>query len=333
MLGIGELAMPPRPWHVLGLVLLPVMLGTESCGLRDKTPAKSAAEVVIRVGDKGYTQSDLESFFESRLNEFRNSAASDDVMSALLDSFIEEKLLLSKAERLKVEANPQVLASMRKKLSQSADGNASGAGHNKDIAQSMTDSLKIQQYLHDYLFKNLSATKEECEAYYKEHLDDFVSNDVVLVSEILVDSAEQAQKIQAALKAKRNKNFAELARLYSKAPTASDGGALGSFQRGELPENFEKVIFPLAPGTVSKPISTQYGYHTFKVDEKILAHQQRFYEVESQIHEKLLQERQRVALDKELESLTNQMPVKVDRDRLSFKYTGSRLAAHGGKPK
>lgn len=325
--------MPPRPWHVLSLILLPVMLGAESCGLQDKAPAQSAAAVVVRVGDKGYTQSDLESFFESRLNEFRNSAASDDVMSALLDSFIEEKLLLSKAERLKVEANPQVLASMREKLSQSADGNGSGAGHDKDIAQSMMDSLKIQQYLHDYPFKNLSVTKEECEAYYKEHLDDFVSNDVVHVSEILVDSAEQAQKIQAALKAKHNKNFAELARLYSKAPTAADGGVLGSFQRGELPPNFEKVIFPLTPGTVSKPISTQYGYHTFKVDEKILAHQQRFYEVESQIHEKLLQERQRVALDKELASLTNEMPVEVDRDRLGFKYTGIRLAAHGGKPK
>ena len=222
---------------------------------------------------------------------------------------------------------------MREKLSQSADGNGSGAGHNKDIAQSMMDSLKIQQYLHDYPFKNLSVTNEECEAYYKEHLGDFVSNDVVHVSEILVDSAEQAQKIQAALKAKHNKNFAELARLYSKAPTAADGGVLGSFQRGELPEDFEKVIFPLTPGNVSKTISTQYGYHTFKVDEKILAHQQHFYEVESQIHEKLLQERQRVALDKELASLTNQMPVEVDRDGLGFKYTGSRLAARGGKPK
>lgn len=326
--------MPPRPWRVLGLIVLLVMLGAESCGLRDKAPVKSDdSAAVVRIGEKGYTQSDLEGFFQSRLNEFRNSAASDDVMSALMDSFIEEKLLLSKAEKLKVEANPQVVASMREKLSQSADGNASGTGHNKDIDQSMMESLKIQQYLHDYLFKNLSVTREECEAYYKEHLGDFVSNDVVHVSEILVDSAEQAQKIQAALKAKHNKNFAELARLYSKAPTAADGGNLGSFQRGELPENFEKVIFPLAPGTVSKPISTQYGYHTFKVDEKVLAHKQRFFEVESQIHEKLLQERQRAALDKELASLTDQMPIDVDRDRLSFKYTGNRLAAHGGKPK
>ncbi len=325
--------MPLRPWRMLGLILLPAMLGAENCALRDKAPAKSATTAVVRVGGKGYTQSDLESFFQSRLNEFRNSAASDGVMSALLDSFIEEKLLLSKAESLKIEANPQVLASMREKLTQSADGNSSGTGNNQDIAQSLMDSLKIQQYLHDYLFKNLAVTKEECEAYYKEHLDEFVSNDVVHVSEILVDSAQQAQKIQAALKAKHNKNFAELARLYSKAPTAADGGDLGSFQRGELPPNFERVIFPLAPGTVSKPISTQYGYHTFKVDEKILAHQQRFYEVESQIHEKLLQERQRVALDKELASLTNQMPVELDRDRLSFQYTGSRLAAHGGKPK
>ena len=83
-----------RPWFLSGLILLLVMLGAESCGPRDKAPVKSVAAAIVHVGDKGYAQSDLESFFQSRLNEFRNSAASDDVMSALLDSFIDEKLLL-----------------------------------------------------------------------------------------------------------------------------------------------------------------------------------------------------------------------------------------------
>jgi parvulin-like peptidyl-prolyl isomerase len=106
---------------------------------------------------------------------------------------------------------------------------------------------------------------------------------------------------------------------------------MGTFQRGDLTEDFEKVIFPLAPGTISKIVRTQYGYHTFLVEEKILAHQQRFFEVEDQIQERLLLERQRAALNKEVTSLANQIPVRVDQERLDFKYVSSRFASLGGK--
>ena len=325
--------MRSRWWGVLGLVLLSAIIGSDGCRWKGQAQPKSDNGVVLRIGDRGYSQTDLNRFFESRLNEFNGSAAGDEAKSALLDSFIEEKLLLTKAEQLKIEATPQAMASMREKLSQNADGSRGSSGHDRDADQSVIDSLKIQEFLHDHIFKDLSVTKEECEAYYKEHLDEFVRNDVVHVREILVDTQQQAMKIQNALKAKHNKNFAELARLYSKAPTAADGGDLGTFQRGELPEEFEKVIFQLQPGTVSQPVSTQYGYHTFLVEEKILAHQQRFYEVESQISEKLVLERQRAALDKELTSLANQIPIQVDRETLNFKYTGARLAAREGKSK
>ncbi len=92
-----------------------------------------------------------------------------------------------------------------------------------------------------------------------------------------------------------------------------------------MPDEFDKVIFPLAPGTVSKIVRTQYGYHIFLVEEKILAHQQKLFKVEDQIKEKLLLERQRAALAGELASLAQRIPIQVDRERLEFKYTGARL--------
>ncbi len=325
--------MPARRWCLLGLVVVPVVIGSNDCRLQGPAQPKGVASVIVRIGNRSYSQDDLDRFFGSRLNEFKNSAASDEAKSALLDSFVEEKLLLEKADQLKIEADPRMLASMREKLAQSIDGTRGESGRDKDDTQNLTDSLKIQEYLHDYLFKELSVTREESEAYYKDHLDEFVRNDVVHVREILVDTLDQAMKIQNMLKAKRNKNFAELARLYSKAPTAAEGGDLGTFQRGELPEELEKVIFPLPAGTVSKPVSTQYGYHTFLVEEKILAHQQRFYEVESQIHEKLIQQRQRAALDKELASLWAQTSIQLDPNKLNFKYMGTRLAAREGNLK
>jgi parvulin-like peptidyl-prolyl isomerase len=321
--------MPPRRRHMLGLIFLPAFFCLESCGLRDRAKTESNPYVVW-VGEKGYGKADLERFFESRLSELRSSEATDDVKSALLDSFIEEKLLLYKAEELKIKPDAQALDSMRNRLSANGGGSSGDLKRDKDLEQSMIESLKVQDYLRNQVFKGLAVTQEECEAYYKEHLQDFVRNDIVKVREILVDTPEQAQKIHDLLKANRNKNFKELARQYSKAPAAAEGGELGSFQRGELPDEFEKAIFPLAPGTISQIVRTQYGYHIFCSEEKTLAHQQKYGEVEDQIQEKLLLERQREALAKELAALESQIKIQLVREKLDFKYVGARLASRGG---
>ena len=317
--------------YLLGMILLPVLISAHGCGLRERLGSEQNA-ALLWIGDKSFSQDDLTRFFNSRLHEFQDAADADAAKSALLDSFIEEQLLLRQAEQLKIEASPQALDSMREELAAGGAGSGGDLKDDRDLGRSMEESLKIQGYLQNHLFKGLSVLKEECEAYYKDHLATFVSDDVVHVREILVADEAQAEKILASLKASRSKNFNELARLYSKASTAGAGGDMGTFQRGELPEDFEKVIFPLTPGIASKIVRTRYGYHIFLVEEKILAHQQKYYEVEDKIREKLLVERQRAALDKELASLADSIPIRLDRDRLDFRYVGAGPAARGRKP-
>lgn len=321
--------MPPRRWHLLGLILLPAFFCLESCGLWDRAKKESNPNVVW-VGEHGYSMADLERFFDSRMSGLRSAEATDDVKSALLDSFIDEKLLLYKAEELKIKPDALALESMRNRLSASGGGSSSELRLDKILEQNMIESLEVQDYLRNQLFRGLKVTPEECEAYYKEHIQDYVRNDIVKVREILVDTLEEAQKIQGMLRTSGNRNFNELARQYSKAPTAAEGGGLGSFQRGELPEEFEKAIFPLAPGAVSQIVRTQYGYHIFYLDGKTLAHQQKYGEVENQIQEKLMLERQREALAKELAALESQIKVQMFSDRLDFKYVGNRRAFRRG---
>jgi len=316
----------------LGLILLAGGSCLGGCALRDRAQNRDSS-AVVRIGDRNFSMADLNRYFDSRLNEFRDSVDADVVKSALLDAFVDEQLLLGKAEQLKIEPDAQALQSMREKLAIRQGEGAAAGGQKLDglLEQSLAEDLKVQGYLTDHLFHGIAVTMEECEAYYKDHLSDFISNDVVRVREILVEDEAKAQRIQALLKTGRNKNFSELARIHSKAPTAADGGDLGTFQRGDLPEEFEKAIFSLPPGGVSKIVRSQYGYHTFYVEEKVLAHQQKFYEVADQIQEKLLLERQRAALDQELASLASRTTIRVDRGRLDFKYAGTRFASSGGK--
>ena len=318
---------------VFAILILPGLAG---CNQRDRFRAffhgEGSGSAVVKIGSTTYSKTDLDRFFDNRLSEFRDPANNDILKSNLLESFIEEKLFLQEAEKAKVEADQKLLAAMLERAAPAATERlgAPTRSRDADLERTLSESLKTQQYLHSYLLKNVRITDAECEAFYKEHLADYVTNDSVHVREILVDDPAQAQKILATLKKNRNKNFADLALAYSKGARANEGGDLGKFQKGELPLEFERVIFPLAPGSVSKIVRSQYGYHIFFVEEKVLAHQQKLIEVKDQIKEGLTLDRERAIINRELVSLIGRIPVEVYRDRLDFNYIGTRFASPEG---
>jgi len=281
-------------------VLVCITLYVSGCAwadrVRDLVHRDETRKPVLKIGEREYGLAELQRFFDSRLSDFQEPSEADRVKSQLLDTFIEEELLLHEAEQHNIEADPETVKAM---LSKIAAGDPSGTmkprstAADAELEREVSETLKMQKYLREHIFRGISVGVDECEAYYRSHLSDYIRNDVVQLREILVDDRATAEKAISLLRANRNKNFGELARLYSKGPSAADGGDLGSFQRGELPEEFERVVFSLSPGTSSKIVQSKYGYHIFLVEEKVLAHQQKLYEVREQIRELLLLDRER----------------------------------------
>jgi peptidyl-prolyl cis-trans isomerase SurA len=62
-------------------------------------------------------------------------------------------------------------------------------------------------------------------------------------------------------------DFVELAREHSDdVGTASLGGDLGWFRRGQMVPEFENAAFALGPGRVSNVVETMFGFHIIKVE-------------------------------------------------------------------
>ncbi|MDG1143398.1 MAG: peptidylprolyl isomerase [Burkholderiales bacterium] len=60
-------------------------------------------------------------------------------------------------------------------------------------------------------------------------------------------------------------DFEQLAKTTSDDPSGVKGGKLGWLMPGETVPEFELALNSLEPGTVSKPVRTQFGYHLIEV--------------------------------------------------------------------
>ncbi len=124
--------------------------------------------------------------------------------------------------------------------------------------------LAKQMYIENALKADISdkAVKAEYEKFKKENK----GKTEVHARHILVPTEAEANSILATV---TPANFADMAKKFSKGPSASTGGELGWFRREAMIPEFASVAFSTTPGTVAKtPVKTQFGWHVILVEER-----------------------------------------------------------------
>ena len=154
--------------------------------------------------------------------------------------------------------------------------------------------LRYLELSMDEIAAGIKADDEELRALFDAEPERFVTPEKREVSHILAsvpsgasaDGVEQVREGLAALKERIavGESFEDLARERSDDPgSAASGGALGSIERGIMDPAFEDAAFALAPGEVSDPVRSSFGWHLIKV---MSVHQPRgatFEEVRDQV--------------------------------------------------
>jgi peptidyl-prolyl cis-trans isomerase C len=125
--------------------------------------------------------------------------------------------------------------------------------------------------LQKVFFKKISEkipTPQDSEivSYYNQNKNLFKRKERILLRQIVVDAEAKGETIQLELK---KKDFADLAKKFSVAPEAKNGGLVGWIEQGSV-DIFEKA-FSLPLNSIGPLLESSYGFHIFKVEKKIPA--------------------------------------------------------------
>lgn len=217
--------------------------------------------VILAMGDQEVRRSDFEEHLAAV--EARGlGPLAPEVRRGLLDAFLEEQVLLMEARRLNLLAS---------------DASAEEGSH--AVARLLAEAISATP-----------VTEAEVEAYYEDHLSDFLIPETVTVRQILVETLNEARDLKRRLY-RDSRAFETLAGTRSKGPEAEVGGYMGTFERGQLPEELEEAAFALAPGRTSQPIQTSLGYHVLRVDSRQPAREASLEEARDWIRDRLTRER------------------------------------------
>ncbi|MDA2929544.1 peptidylprolyl isomerase [Acidobacteria bacterium AH-259-O06] len=234
---------------------------------------------------------------------------------ALFREFLTEELLLHEAEKEKIALEEsEVQLQLDRWLSKEQEVTPA-------LLERVRVFLKIQKFVTNMIGSQIIVSLQEMQKYYQEHEEEFIIEDQAHVLEILVDDQNRAEEIGGQLKFGDVRTFKSMAQRLSRGLTAEVGGDLGIFERGQLPEDFEKAVFTLKAGEVSPLFRSAEGYHIFMLEEWVPRHAQKFYEVQETIFKKLVAKKERVALDEYVNQLFQAASVEIFDESLNFEWS------------
>ena len=119
---------------------------------------------------------------------------------------------------------------------------------------------------------------------------------------ILVKKRNEAEKIIKALQS-GSVDFVSIAKTKSVGPTGKNGGDLGWVNAGQMVPSFEKALFALKDGEISKKaVKTQFGWHIIKREESRKQEFPKFEKIKQFVEGRIRQKRAQKLIQQALDA-------------------------------
>ena len=134
-------------------------------------------------------------------------------------------------------------------------------------------SLEYAELRLEQLASQVAPTEADLRKLYDDSRANYVLEERRRARHILIpvngedDAAARKQAESVLAEARAGKDFAELAKKYSKDSTSADGGELGFVEKKDFPGPFGDALFGMKVGDIAGPVKSQFGYHLIKLEE------------------------------------------------------------------
>ena len=240
------------------------------------------------------------------------------------ERMIDQSLMAQESSRRKYQIDPEAVNKGMKRWMKENGGKKAiekakhpAIKNREDLRREILAQLRYNRLLEEESSCEIP-TEKEAREYYENRPDLFTSEEMVSASHILKKASsekefkvaeEQIQAIRQRLLS--GEDFVKC--VQEESDDGGNDGNLGSFGKGRMVPEFEKVAFSLEPDQLSEPVKTQFGWHLVKLHEKREPKITPFDELKEKIIE-YLHERKK---DKVFDSFLDDLKAKATIEEVS----------------
>jgi len=237
-------------------------------------PAEVVNRIIATIDGDPITQHELDTFAKDRKAEGQDR---DTVLQAL----ITDKLLAKEVKKAGIDIKPEEVDRAVDDIRQQNhldEAQFTKALHEQGFTpesfrRKVKDEMERNELVNREVRGRVNVSPQEIERYYEAHKADYAGGDKVTLSDIVLRPSKddpgqmrQLAELSKQVVAEARTDFPAAARKYSSAPSARDGGLLGTFDKNELDPRLAAVAFKMRVGDVSDPIPTSTGIHIIRVE-------------------------------------------------------------------
>jgi peptidyl-prolyl cis-trans isomerase SurA len=292
-------------------------------------PCHLAAEVLDRivaiVNDDVITLSEVKELGRSLLQQFPSNPSNHKLPSNLqyqiLEELISRKLTGQEAARLGISVTEEEIDKFIQQIKK--DNGLTEDGFVKSLTDQGVSPKTFRKQIEENILRlklidqeiksKVAVSDYQLKECYINHIDEYGGYNMIKIQHILLTTPEGATEAKKEEIAKIGENivklieegndFGALAKRYSEAVSASNGGDPGFSKMSEMPQYLRDIVAKMQPGDVSGVVETPIGFQIIKLVGRDIVADVQFEQVKDQIYRRLFEEeanRKYVAWLKEL---------------------------------
>lgn len=295
---------------LLALALTAVGCGGGEDGSNEEVPADAIAviegnEITRSAYDRLLGQA--QATFKAREQDFPQTGTPEyeQLKQAIVRNLVEQEQFEIGAEELGIEVSDDEVEKRLDDLKQQFFKGDEKKYEEELKKQGLTDeqvrndirTRLLSEKIFKDVTKDVKVTDQAVKAFYDENKTQFETPASREVRHILVKQEARAQAIYQQLRG--GAKFAALAKKFSQDPASKDQGGKFTAQKGATVPPFDKTVFSLDTGELSKPVKTQFGWHVIEAISDVKPKATKpLTEAEAEIRPQLLQQAQNEAMNK-----------------------------------